>query len=213
MIKRIIFDVDGTLIPWKDEYDEITFSKTLEEFKIKYDKNLLGKFSKAINNYEKVNNTYSREQMIKQINKQTNQNLKTDFLECWFENILKYATPEKIDTKIISTLEYLSKKYELVILSNWFEKPQKERIEKCGIYKYFKEIYISEKFKNKPNEEAFRKAINMNKPEECIMVGDSLKSDIIPASKIGIRTIWLCEDSNEKNINSIKELCELKEIL
>ena len=68
------------------------------------------------------------------------------------------------DKSIIPTLEYLSKKYELVILSNWFSYSQIERLKKIGMDKYFKEMYFTDEVKNKPNKEAFIKACGPYKP-------------------------------------------------
>lgn len=30
-----------------------------------------------------------------------------------------------------------------------------------------------------------------SKPDECVMVGDRLDNDIIPANKIGMKTVWI----------------------
>ena len=35
MIKRVIFDIDNTLIPWESEYDK-EIEKTLDELNIQY---------------------------------------------------------------------------------------------------------------------------------------------------------------------------------
>ncbi len=56
--------------------------------------------------------------------------LPDNFLERWSEN-LKTCIPEKIDNDIIETLEYLSKKYDLVILSNWLTDSHKLKLKKC----------------------------------------------------------------------------------
>lgn len=212
MIKRIIFDIDGTIIPWDDESDKITFGKTFETFGIKYNKELISKCSKAIMEYENNNNTYKRENMIKEINLQTRLKLKVDFLEEWFSNILKYATPAKLKNSTIETLEYLSKKYELVSLSNWFEEPQKNRMKKVGIDVYFKQMYFSEFFKNKPSEEGFKLAMGNTKPYECLMVGDSLKIDIEPAIKCGMDAIRICKEKQKdenRNYISIEKIEKL----
>ncbi|MEA3343341.1 MAG: HAD family hydrolase, partial [archaeon] len=53
---------------------------------------------------------------------------------------------------------------------------------------------------SKPHEEPFLKAIELSglAPGECVYVGDSLTKDMMPAKKIGMKTIWLTRES-EKN--------------
>lgn len=66
MLKRIIFDVDNTLIQWKDEYYK-KINKPFEELKISYTKEDLLNVVKAIDNYEKnyeYFNIYSLQEMF-----------------------------------------------------------------------------------------------------------------------------------------------------
>ena len=46
MIKRVIFDIDNTLIPWKKEYDDEIY-KALKEMKIEYTEEEVKKLSEA----------------------------------------------------------------------------------------------------------------------------------------------------------------------
>lgn len=51
-----------------------------------------------------------------------------------------YAIPDD-NKELIETIEKLSKQYELVLLSNYFEKSQRGRLKHIGIDKYFTEYY------------------------------------------------------------------------
>src|SRR5258708_356707 len=56
------------------------------------------------------------------------------------------------------------------------------------------------------------------KPEECVVIGDRIKSEIVEGNKIGLTTIWLKQGlfTNELPENSIEEpdhiIMSLKEI-
>lgn len=214
MIKKIVFDLDNTLINWKDEYWNFGIMKACNELKITYSKEMEEKISKVIDNYEKIQEYYDIQIMQNLINKELGVNYSTDFIK----TILKYfekCIPEQIDTSITKTLEYLSNKYELVVLTNWFENQQTKRLKNSGILKYFKKVYGTEKIKLKPNKEAFTTAIGNCKPEECIMIGDNLKTDIDGAISAGMNAIFLNNKNIEldKKYKAITKLDELMQIL
>ena len=115
--------------------------------------------------------------MTESINNYTKKNYPEEFIykitKKW-EN----CVPEKIDENILKLLEYLKTKYELVILTDWYEDQQSERLQKIDILKYFQKVYSAENTKRKPFKEAFMQALGDNKPEECIMIGDNFERDI-----------------------------------
>ena len=214
MIKRLIFDVDNTLIEWKKEYYQ-KIHKPFEELNISYTQQDLENVVKTIDIYDKEYEYYKIDDMQKLFCKSLNKQLPDEFTN----TVLKYfktCIPDKLSKEDIETLEHLYEKYELVILTNWFEDVQKIRLEKLDILKYFKKIYATEKIKAKPNKESFENAIGNNKPEECIMIGDNLNSDIYGAINCGINAIYinptaLKEEKHEYKI--INQLSELKDIL
>ena len=211
MIKRIIFDLDDTLIEWKEEYWD-SIEKALIRNNLKYTKNDVEKIKEAVDNYELEYNIYKKEYMLECMKKYSNLNLKIEFIDNWIDELSKCA-PEKLDEEIIDTLEYLYKKYELVVLTNWFKVSQTNRMNKVNITKYFKEIYTPEEFLNKPNKEAFLIA-SENKIDECIMVGDSLNTDVNGALNVGMKAIYINKEGKEnKDYITIKKFNELKEIM
>ena len=149
MIKRIIFDLDNTLIDWKDEYWHLGIIEACKKLNIPYTKNIEEKIIKAIDDYENKQKYYDIEIMQSSINKELGKDYSTDFIK----KILKYfeiCVPKQIDANVLKTLEYLSNKYELVILTNWFENQQIQRLKNSGILKYFKKVYATERIKVKP---------------------------------------------------------------
>ena len=115
-----------------------------------------------------------------------------------------------ISNSTTEVLEYLSKKYELVVLTNWFTIPQENRLKHVSINKYFKKIYGGELY-IKPNSKAFLNACDLYKPNECLMIGDDYNKDIIGASKAHLQVIYF-NYKNKENKNNYKEIKDLKEL-
>lgn len=212
MIKRIIFDLDNILIEWKDEYWD-GVEEALKSENIKYTKQDIKDIENAIDRYETEYNTYTKGNMLEWINKSVNIKVNMGFLEKCLEHFSNCA-PNKMNKEIYETLEYLSEKYELVVLTNWFKDPQVKRLKIANILKYFSKVYAPETFLIKPNKEAFMKACQ-NKPEEAVMVGDTLKVDIEGAINAGLKAIYINKNAEKssRDYTTINEFSELKNIL
>lgn len=210
MIKRIIFDIDNTLLPWRDEYI-MAYKNALDEVGIKYTENDLEKIKKAEIDYENHYNIYDRKTMRDFINSRVPFDLPENYVDTYIK-YLSFCYREE-DKKIIPTLEYLSKKYELVILSNWFRENQENRLKSLGLDKYFIDSYYTDEVLNKPNKEAFIKACGPYKKEECIMIGDNYKIDIEGALNAGLSAILVDPDNKYEYKNKIKNINELEELL
>lgn len=87
----------------------------------------------------------------------------------------------------------LSARYPLVLVSNFYGNIDSV-LKDFGIFDCFKKVIESAKVGvRKPDSQIFVlgvKALGL-KPEEVLVVGDSIKNDIDPASKIGCRTLLL----------------------
>lgn len=210
MLKKIVFDLDNTLIMWKDEYYS-TLNKSLEYYNIDYNNEVIEKLKEAVDNYENNYEYYNKENMISIMEKYSKIKLPNTFIDTWISYLEKCVPKE--DYKLNETLEYLSQKYELVVLTNWFKDEQVKRLENINILKYFKEVIGTENIKNKPNEEAYIEACKPYKCEECMMIGDSLKTDIEGAKKVKMKYL-LYDYNNKYDIeNKITNLEDLKNIL
>ena len=207
MIKKLIFDLDNTLIMWKDEYID-ALRDTLKKYNNNEDPNYI---NDLIDSYENYYDKYDKEKMLEHINNNIKEKLNMDFMNDFLESIGYMSAP---DDDVIDTLDYLSKKYELVVLTNWFRNPQINRLKAAKIDRYFSEIYGGEDF-IKPNKEAFVKAAGNTKLEECIMIGDSYNLDVMGAYNAGIKPIFMNpkHKENKNNFDEIEKLSDLKDIL
>ena len=89
----------------------------------------------------------------------------------------------------------LSKKYRLFLASNGTASVQKGRMTSANLYRFFEQAFVSQELgHNKPSKAYFAAAfarIPGFDPEKCLMVGDSLTSDILGGINAGIRTVWV----------------------
>lgn len=197
MIKRVIFDIDNTLMPWKKEYDN-EIGIVLKELGIEYTEEENKKIRKALIEYENNYYTFNTKLMIDFINKYTKKNYPEELIEKLMNKWSKCA-PEKLPESTIKVLEYVKSKYEVVVLTDWYKDQQVKRLEKAKILKYFQEVYGAENTKRKPFKEAFLQAIGENKPEECIVIGDDFKRDIEGALKAGLQAIYYNTNNTEQS--------------
>lgn len=104
-----------------------------------------------------------------------------------------YSVAKDNSLKVKPLLDKLTEKYPLVLVSNFYSNLSTV-LKDFGLSSYFKEIIESSAVGvRKPDVEIFKmgiKALKM-KPEEVLVVGDSLKKDIEPARSLGCQTLWL----------------------
>ncbi|MDY2587468.1 YjjG family noncanonical pyrimidine nucleotidase [Winogradskyella aquimaris] len=114
----------------------------------------------------------------------------------------------------IDILNYLRTKYHLHIITNGFEEAQERKMKNANIRDYFKTITNSEMVGvKKPNPKIFNFALESAKarPEESVMIGDSLEADIEGAHNIGMETIHF-DYRNLNNANGFKRVTTLRSI-
>ena len=110
----------------------------------------------------------------------------------------------------------LSGKYQLYIASNGTTIVQKSRIASAGIARYFREIFLSQELgADKPQKEFFERATSQIEgydPNEAIILGDSLTSDILGGIQAGMHTCWFNPHHRERgNITPEFEIADLAE--
>jgi 2-haloacid dehalogenase len=92
-------------------------------------------------------------------------------------------------------VDALSKKYRLFLASNGTASVQKGRMTSANLYRFFEISFVSQEIgHNKPSREYFEAAfarIPGFDKSKCLMVGDSLTSDIQGGINAGIPTCWV----------------------
>ena len=93
----------------------------------------------------------------------------------------------------VETLEYLSSRYKLYILSNGFQEPQCHKMRSAGIDLFFKKVILSDDIGVlKPWPEIFHFALSATQSElrESLMIGDSWENDVEGAKGVGMHQVF-----------------------
>ena len=210
MIKVISFDLDGTLV--KSTYANSVWLEGLPKLYAK-EKNLpLEDVKKYIfKEYEKVGENrkewYDIDWWFKHFN-----------LNFDWQNLLdeyRYTVEIYPDTKKV--LKKLSKKFDLIIISNAKREFIDIQVNETKIKPYFSHIFSSisdfDTVKKKPSVyKQICDKINI-KPDEMIHVGDSKEFDYESPRKLGIKSIYINREKEIKNKDIINSLNDLTNIL
>ncbi len=179
--KKYIFDIDYTiLIPdWSKEDDYFKLYIPLEEqeefFKCKQD---------ILNKYERDFPKYNTKTLSDYFGKY-GFTVTEDVINGW----MLYNGETIVDEVVDGTLalfEYLKENdKEIVILTNWFSGTQIPRLKRAGLLQYIDKIVAGENAM-KPGLKSFELAIGETEKKDCIMIGDSIRSDKAGADNVGI---------------------------
>ncbi|MFV0558231.1 MAG: YjjG family noncanonical pyrimidine nucleotidase [Enterococcus sp.] len=111
----------------------------------------------------------------------------------------------------------LARKADLYVVTNGGTTTQYQRLKDAQLLPYFQDIFVSEATGyQKPMKEyfeyVFARIPNFN-PQETVIIGDSLVSDIQGGNAAGIATIWLNNASQKTTaIEPTYQICKLDEI-
>ena len=133
------------------------------------------------------------------------------------------AHPVELLPHIKEVLESLSKKYRLIVLTKGDLLDQERKLESSGLSKYFHHVEVmSDKTPEKYKDLLDHLQIKIS---EFLMVGNSLKSDVLPLIEIGAQavhipfhTTWAHEEvsrewANEAEFLTLSDAKELLQVL
>lgn len=223
MIKAVLIDIDDTIFDF-EKCSKNSFLKTLEKFNLKFKEEDFSYFNKVNDilwTKQKLGEINIKEVFIKRdylMGKYFNIDIEKGLFNDLFVKFL-YDEIEMVDG-IEDLLLYLSDKYKIFTASNGIYKMQENGLKKSNLDKYFDKIFVSDKIGfEKPNKKFFQKIMELTKfsNDDLIMIGDSIKSDIIGAKNSKIKSIYFNKDgkkiSDENFTYQVKNLSEIKKIL
>lgn len=221
MLKAIIFDADGTLYNVKTKRAYSLAADFLSQKTGIPAKTISAEWKKTVDeikssaedaaNPEKRQRKYALEKTFLRFGVEKE---KIDSLTQEALDIFWGAAIEDLETfpAVSETLENLSKKYAIAVASEEFKDNLILKLNRAfGDWKkYFKILITPEQTGTmKPSEKYYLKAMEkLNfKPEEIMAVGDSDERDLLPAKKLGIKTLKIspCEFSKLTKIIPTKK--------
>ena len=224
--KVILFDADETLFDFKMA-EKQAFLRALEEYKLDVDKEESLKLYSQINKHiweEFERGEITADRLRVERFERFSKKIKIDFDAVSFSKAYAKFLGEGayLFDDSVEVIDYLSKKYKLVLVTNGLKDVQKSRISKTPLKDYFQELIISDEIKiSKPDPRIFDYALDKldhKDKSKVLMIGDSLTSDMQGGINAGIDTCWYNPNhlENKSGLNltyEIHSLNELKEIL
>ena len=203
-MKKIIFDLDNTLMMLNEDYYN-DYSNVIDGT---YEDGI--KLYKSIGRYERDRKIYNKKELIDFVNNDMGTNYTMDTFNK-LESVIASKWVKYIPDGTKDVLEYLSSKYELYILTNWFTDNQKDRLKNTGLLKYFKEVVGADKVLPKPSPDGYLYIIGDTKLDDVIMIGDNVDIDIKGANDAGIKSILA--DYRNKYPNYENRITDIKELI
>ena len=224
MIKAILWDVDGTLLDFEKAENQ-AIKKCFEVFE-------LGECTdEMIARYSVINKKYWERLERKEL---TKPEILVRRFEDFFasEGIVTDCAPafnEEYQVRLGDTICFCDDSYELMnglkgrikqyAVTNGTKVAQDKKLNKSGLIDLFDDIFISEDVGfEKPDIRFFEHVwskVGHYSPEEIIIVGDSLTSDMQGGNTAGIPCCWYNPKHlvNDKNVKLDYEIDNLQKIL
>ncbi len=206
MIKNILFDLDDTLFDFHAA-EKRALKRTFETLGIQVSEKVLKRYSQINAEHWKMleKGLITRDRVkvgrFEKLFAETGYNVSPEKTAALYENYLSEG--HIFIDGAEDLLSFLYGKYRLYIVSNCSAKVQDGRIKSSGIAKYFENIFISQKIGfDKPNKEFFDACfseISDFSPDETVIIGDSLSSDIKGGKNAGIKTVWFDPSGKEND--------------
>lgn len=198
MIEYLLLDLDDTILDFH-KAEQIAIAKTIRDFGLEPTEQVLHRYH--------LINKWHWEQM--ELGKLTRAEVLENRFGVLFEEFnvdANKAACAKAYERNLSQGHYflpgaeeavdrLSKKYRLFLASNGTASVQKGRMTSANLYRFFEKVFVSQEIgHNKPSLEYFEAAFSQIPgfdKSKCLMVGDSLTSDIRGGINAGIKTCWV----------------------
>ena len=220
MIKNVFFDYNGTLINFEEcekkaleltgcafkrliTPDEITiYQRINSDLWEQYNKGNISRDTVLIERFK---------QFFQEINFEANS---FSFNKCYLDKLKDLFV---LEPHVTDTLELLSQKYNIFVVTNGVQNLVTHTLYDAKISCFIKDVFTSERAgAHKPSKDFFNYCLNSISaiPEECLIVGDSITSDIKGGKDSGIYTCLYNrkKSDNYTNITPDVEIQDLADL-
>lgn len=208
MIKHIWFDVDGTLAPHTDEFNQVHNQLRYQTYAHAINKPLTEEIQQE---FEALYKKYGSNSAVFR-----SLGLASDYWMKHFESIdkTKYYRP---DEAIYGTIEKLKNIVPISVYTNLTAEGTKETLQKLKINPDWMTHYLSgdDVKERKPALDGFYKMIELTglPAKEICYVGDRVKVDILPAKEVGMKTclVWSLSDEADYSFENFEDILTILE--
>ena len=198
MFDILFLDLDDTILDFKTA-ERIAISATIRDFGVEPTEEVLSR-------YHVIN---KRQWELLELGEKTRAQILVDRFDILFRELGVAVDAEKCARRYEHNLSQghwflpgaeeavksLHKRFRLFLASNGTASVQHGRMTSAGLYPWFEEVFVSQEIGyNKPSvdyfEACFARIPDFDK-SRCIMIGDSLSSDILGGKNAGIATCWV----------------------
>ncbi|CAN9500060.1 unnamed protein product [Ophioblennius macclurei] len=234
-VKAILFDLDNTLIE-TNRAGGVAIKKTGELLKttLGLEDGAVGsicdKFKQKLfrenfdpsggRSIDEVRAGHWEESIRETLGSRSSPSLASQCYSLWKDSRLELL---RLSPEVCVLLRQLRGRYKLLLLTNGVAQTQREKVETAGCEEFFDAIVVGgEHAEQKPALSIFTLCFSMLQVEarECVMVGDSLDTDIQGGFGAGVRaTVWInntgeaAEDDSVKPDYTIPTVLDLPDIL
>ncbi|MGM0607332.1 MAG: HAD hydrolase-like protein [Candidatus Muiribacteriota bacterium] len=219
---NLIIDADDTL--WENQlfFNQFTqfFKELINELNLdeKETMKTLLKFDSISFKNNLFGNIYYKESMKKTLHK-FNKGCEELYFRIEKKHDELFRHPPVLFDNVEETIRNLHKKHHLFLLTKGNYSVQMEKVEKSDIEKFFQGIIIS----TRKNIDVYKNLIYRYKldKEKTYMIGNSPKSDIIPALEAGLNAVYIPSETlweleahplpdNNNSLFKLKKFADLK---
>jgi HAD superfamily hydrolase (TIGR01549 family) len=210
MTKIIIFDYWGTLMengvwsPIKQVRNMLQINLPFPEYVVRMERAMMTEKTATLKD--------AFTNVFKEFGIPLNEEILQELVGMWNKNWM-LAKPFE---ETIAVLNDLKQDYKLVLVSNTDAFSLPNTIEKHQLSDYFEREFLSfETHMIKTDKNFFKHVIDELQVavEDCVMVGDSLQSDVLSAQKIGMTAILVDRRDSRNYKPKINNLKEIRSIL
>lgn len=210
MVNAILFDFWGTLVetgihsPIKQVKDILAIDLPFSDYVVRMERAMMTtKFDSLTQAFEAVCKEFTIESHPDQIEQ---------LIGMWNKSWMLSRPYYEVE----SVLAQLQPKYRLILISNTdcFSLPR--ALEKFKLERYFEKMYLSFEQGILKNESAFLDKVMEElelSPEDCLIVGDSIESDMAAARNAGIKAVLVDRRNRRDYTPKVQHLRELQRTL
>lgn len=210
MTKAILFDFWGTLVengvwsPIKQVKNILNIDLPFSEYVVRMEKAMMAQ------EFPELRDAFIS--ICREFNIELTEEKLEELIGLWNKNWMLAQPYPETET----TLKKLRKKYQIILISNTDCFSISQVLEKFGLNPLFDQIFPSYQLGALKTDKIFLKTVlaKLNlMPKDCLLVGDSIQSDIIPAKRAGLNAVLIDRKNTREFHPKIKNLKDLEKIL